>query len=96
MAVAFDDEGTITNVIGMDNTETPGLGTKVQLPDFTDQFLGRTVGAAELAVVDGQKGDEDNHGAQRQEEENDNHLFLRHAAFASLSINPISRSSGLA
>ena len=32
MAVAFDDEGTITNVIGMDNTETPGLGTKVQLP----------------------------------------------------------------
>ena len=42
MAVAFDDEGTITNVIGMDNTETPGLGTKVQLPDFTDQFLGRT------------------------------------------------------
>ena len=38
MAVAFDEEGTITNVIGMDNTETPGLGTKVQLPDFTDQF----------------------------------------------------------
>ena len=49
MAVAFDDEGTITNVIGMDNTETPGLGTKVQLPDFTDQFLGR---AAEPLTID--------------------------------------------
>ena len=49
MAVAFDEEGTITNVIGMDNTETPGLGTKVQLPDFTDQFLGR---AAEPLTID--------------------------------------------
>ncbi|MFR1638593.1 MAG: FMN-binding protein [Eggerthellaceae bacterium] len=49
MAVAFDDEGTIANVIGMDNTETPGLGTKVQLPDFTDQFLGR---AAEPLTID--------------------------------------------
>ena len=44
-----DDEGTIANVIGMDNTETPGLGTKVQLPDFTDQFLGR---AAEPLTID--------------------------------------------
>ena len=33
----------------MDNTETPGLGTKVQLPDFTDQFLGRT---AEPLTID--------------------------------------------
>lgn len=49
MAVAFDREGTVTNVIGMDNTETPGLGTKVQLPDFTDQFLGR---AAEPLTID--------------------------------------------
>ena len=47
--IAFDDEGTIANVIGMDNTETPGLGTKVQLPDFTDQFLGR---AAEPLTID--------------------------------------------
>ncbi|WP_080802428.1 FMN-binding protein [Arabiibacter massiliensis] len=49
MAVAFDDAGTITSVIGMSNTETPGLGTKVQLPDFTDQFVGR---AAEPMTID--------------------------------------------
>lgn len=49
LAVAFDAEGTITNVIGMDNTETPGLGTKVQLPAFTDQFIGR---AAEPLTID--------------------------------------------
>ena len=49
MAVAFDDEGVITNVIGMDNTETPGLGTKVKEPAFTDQFIGR---AAEPITLD--------------------------------------------
>ena len=49
MAVAFDDEGVITNVIGMDNTETPGLGTKVKDPAFTDQFIGRT---AEPLTID--------------------------------------------
>lgn len=50
MAVAFDDEGTITNVIGMNNTETPGLGTKVQLPAFTEQFIGRE--AEPMAIDD--------------------------------------------
>lgn len=50
MAVAFDDEGIITNVIGMSNTETPGLGTKVQLPAFTDQFVGRE--AEPMAIDD--------------------------------------------
>lgn len=49
MAVAFDDEGVITNVIGMDNTETPGLGTKVKDAAFTDQFIGR---AAEPMTLD--------------------------------------------
>lgn len=49
MAVAFDAEGVITSVIGMSNTETPGLGTKVQLPEFTDQFVGR---AAEPMSID--------------------------------------------
>ena len=56
MAVAFDDEGTITNVIGMDNTETPGLGTKVQLPDFTDQFLGRTAEPLTIDDIDAVTG----------------------------------------
>lgn len=49
MAVAIDDEGAITSVIGMSNTETPGLGTKVQLPAFTEQFVGR---AAEPMTID--------------------------------------------
>lgn len=49
MAVAFDDAGTITSVIGMDNTETPGLGTKVKDAAFTDQFVGR---AAEPMTID--------------------------------------------
>ena len=49
MAVGFDEAGTITSVIGMSNTETPGLGTKVQLPEFTDQFVGR---AAEPMTLD--------------------------------------------
>ena len=39
MAVAFDDEGTIANVIGMDNTETPGLGTKGQLPSTVPESV---------------------------------------------------------
>ena len=49
MALAFDGEGTITNVIGMENGETPGLGTKVALPSFTDQFVGS---AAEPMTLD--------------------------------------------
>lgn len=49
MAVAFSPEGTIESVIGMQNTETPGLGTKVQDPSFTDQFVGR---AAEPMTID--------------------------------------------
>lgn len=52
MAVAFDDEGVITNVIGMDNTETPGLGTKVKDAAFTDQFIGRAAGPITLDDID--------------------------------------------
>ena len=32
MAVAFDDEGTIANVIGMDNTERPGWARRCSCP----------------------------------------------------------------
>lgn len=52
MAVAFDDQGTITNVIGMDNTETPGLGTKVKDTSFTDQFIGREAKPMTIDDVD--------------------------------------------
>ena len=52
MAVAFDDEGAITSVIGMANTETPGLGTKVTLPAFTDQFVGRAAEPLDIDDID--------------------------------------------
>ena len=40
MGVAFGPDGTIVNVIGMKNTETPGLGTKVAEEEFSAQFVG--------------------------------------------------------
>lgn len=49
MAVAFGPDGTITSVIGMPNTETPGLGTRVTEEAFTGQFVGR---AAEPMTID--------------------------------------------
>lgn len=56
MAVAFDAEGNITGVIGMNNTETPGLGTKVQLPEFTDQFVGRAAKPMTIDDIDAVTG----------------------------------------
>lgn len=52
MAVAFAADGTIENVIGMTNTETPGLGTKVSEEAFTTQFVGRAAEPLALADID--------------------------------------------
>lgn len=49
MGVAFGPDGTITSVVGMPNTETPGLGTKVTDQEFSSQFVGR---AAEPLAID--------------------------------------------
>lgn len=38
--VGIASDGTITGVTILSNSETPGLGTKVEEPDFLDQFLG--------------------------------------------------------
>ena len=38
--VAFNAEGTIENIRILENTETPGLGTKVEDASFTEQFIG--------------------------------------------------------
>ena len=49
-AVSFDENGNIIRVIMMANSETPGLGQKVTLPSFYDQFAGKK---AEKMTVEG-------------------------------------------
>lgn len=46
--VAFDAQGSIQAVRFLPNTETPGLGQKVQTPAFANQFAGKP--ASELAL----------------------------------------------
>lgn len=40
MTVGVDVEGQVTGVIIGSNNETPGLGSKATMPDFTGQFTG--------------------------------------------------------
>lgn len=40
LMVGFNPDGTISNVEVLDHKETPGLGTKMALPSFKDQFKG--------------------------------------------------------
>ncbi|NLJ70582.1 MAG: RnfABCDGE type electron transport complex subunit G [Clostridiaceae bacterium] len=42
--VGVDPDGIIIGVKAMDLTETPGIGTQVEDPAFTDQFIGKTLG----------------------------------------------------
>lgn len=42
--VGVDPNGKITGVKALDLSETPGIGTKVEDPAFTDQFIGKTIG----------------------------------------------------
>lgn len=48
--VGVNPDGIITGVKAMDLAETPGIGTQVEEPAFTDQFIGKTIG---LDVVSG-------------------------------------------
>src|SRR5690606_32206308 len=48
--VGFDAEGRISGVQTVGHTETPGLGSKITLPNFTSQFLGQTAEGGRLAV----------------------------------------------
>lgn len=56
MGVAFDADGTIANVVGMSNTETPGLGTKVADEGFSSQFVGRAAEPLSLDDIDAVTG----------------------------------------
>ena len=40
LMVGFNPDGSISNVEVLDHKETPGLGTKMALPAFKDQFKG--------------------------------------------------------
>ena len=40
LMVGFSNEGSITNIEVLEHKETPGLGTKMVLPAFKDQFKG--------------------------------------------------------
>ena len=49
--VGFTPEGTIFNSSVLDHKETPGLGTKMDLPKFKDQFMGKDPGSNTLTVT---------------------------------------------
>lgn len=40
LMVGFMPDGSISNIEVLDHKETPGLGTKMALPKFKDQFMG--------------------------------------------------------
>lgn len=43
LMVGFSTEGAISNIEVLEHKETPGLGTKMALPAFKDQFKGITI-----------------------------------------------------
>jgi len=55
-AVAFSPEGVITNVVMMDNDETPGMGSKVSDEAFLENFIGREAVPLELQDIDAVTG----------------------------------------
>lgn len=44
LMVGFQPDGAITNIEVLEHKETPGLGTKMALPAFKDQFKGIKIG----------------------------------------------------
>ena len=50
LAVGFKPDGTIINITVLEQKETPGLGTKMVLPAFKDQFVGKNPSSFELKV----------------------------------------------
>ncbi|UCG13145.1 MAG: RnfABCDGE type electron transport complex subunit G [Deltaproteobacteria bacterium] len=52
--VGVDPDGTLTGISIMTHTETPGLGARIEEPEFTDQFQGLDVDTAKLSDEGGQ------------------------------------------
>lgn len=46
-------DGKITGAKLLDNTETPGLGSKTGMPEFTSQFIGKDKTLADIQTVTG-------------------------------------------
>jgi electron transport complex protein RnfG len=58
LAAGFKPDGTIINIIVLEQKETPGLGTKMAEPGFKDQFIGKNPSDFSLKVKkDGGKVD---------------------------------------
>ncbi len=50
LMVGFLPDGTINQIVVLDQKETPGLGSKMKEPKFKDQFIKKNPGAWKLAV----------------------------------------------
>lgn len=50
LMVGFDTNNTIINISVLKQKETPGLGTKMKEPNFTDQFKGKDPAAFKITV----------------------------------------------
>lgn len=56
VAVAFDSDGTVHDVVVMENEETPGLGSKATEGSYLDQYVGLTaqpIGEEDVDLVSG-------------------------------------------
>ena len=52
IAVAFDTEGTVTNITAMPNGETPGLGTRIAEESYIGQYVGFSAQPIEASDID--------------------------------------------
>jgi len=50
LTVGFKPDGTIYNITVLEQKETPGLGTKMALPSFKDQFIDKNPSSFQLKV----------------------------------------------
>ncbi|MDO4798307.1 MAG: FMN-binding protein [Coriobacteriales bacterium] len=56
LVVAFDAEGTVLDLVAMDNDETPGLGSKACDPTYLDQYVGKSaheLGEGDVDLISG-------------------------------------------
>jgi electron transport complex protein RnfG len=50
LMVGFKPDGSINNIVIVEQKETPGLGTKMKEPKFKDQFNGKNPGSFKMKV----------------------------------------------
>lgn len=52
LMVAFDEAGTVSNIVALANEETPGLGTKVEDESYIGQYVGKPAQTLDEGSVD--------------------------------------------